>query len=171
MDFYVRSQNTLPPGQDGSCQCRENNVHHPRRHEASGFLRSISGQVTTRSRWILSVQRKQRSSPAKAGGKWISTFDLRTGYHQVKMDPVSAEKTTFITREGTFKFKIMPFGRIGRTGAPATFQRLMAMVMAGLNLKICLVYLDDIIVFSSEVSEHLRRLRAIFERLRSARLN
>ena len=75
------------------------------------------------------------------------------------------KKTTFITREGTFKFKVMPFGL---TGAPATFQRLMNLVMAGLNLEIFLVYLDDIIVFSSGVDEHLDRLRAVLERLRSA---
>ena len=62
------------------------------------------------------------------------------------MDPSSAEKTTFITHEGTFKFRVMPFGH---TGAPATFQRLTDTIMAGLNLEICLVYLDDIIVFAS----------------------
>ena len=83
------------------------------------------------------------------------------------MDTVSAEKTTFITREGIRKFKVMSFGL---TEASATFQRRMDLVMASLNLDICLVYLDDIIVFSSDVSEHLQRLRAIFERLRSARL-
>ena len=105
---------------------------------------------------------------AMAGTRWFSTFDLRVGYHQVKMDPASAEKPTFITREGTFKFKVMPFGL---TGAPATFQRRMYLVMAGLNLEICLaVYLDDIIVFSSGVDEHLDRLRAVLKRLRSAQL-
>ena len=61
--------------------------------------------------------------------------------------------------QSPFKFKVMPFGL---TGAPATFQPLMELVMAGLNMEICLVYLDDIIIFSSEVFEHLRRLRAIF---------
>ena len=76
------------------------------------------------------------------------------------MNPASAKKTTFITREETFKFKVMPFGR---TGAPATFQRIMDLDMAGLNLEICLVYLDDIIVFSSGVDEHLDRLRAVLE--------
>ena len=100
---------------------------------------------------------------AMTGACWFSTFDIRTGYHQVKMDPSSAEKTTFITREGTFKFHVMPFGL---TGELATFQRLMA----ALNLEICLVYLDDIVIFASEVHEHLKRLRAIFERLRGARL-
>ena len=105
---------------------------------------------------------------AMAGAKWFSTFDLRAGYHQgIAMDPASAEKTTFITREGTFKFKVMPFGL---TGAPSTFQRLMDLVMAGLNLEICLVFLDDIIVYSCGVDQHLNRLRAVMDRLLGARL-
>ena len=102
-----------------------------------------------------------------AGARWFSIFDLRADYHQVQIDPTSAEKTTFITRDGTFKFEVMSFGL---TGAPATFRRLIDMVMSGLNLEICLVYLGDIIVFSAGVDEHLDRLRAILERLRSARL-
>ena len=104
---------------------------------------------------------------AMAGACWFSTLDPRAGYHQVKMKPSSAEKTTFVTREGTFKFRVMPFGL---TVARATFQRLMDMIMAGLNLEICLVYLDDIIVFASGVHEHLKRLMSIFERLLGARL-
>ena len=68
------------------------------------------------------------------------------------MDEESADKTTLITREGTFRFRVMPFGL---TGALTTFQRLMDMVMSGLNLEVCLVYLDDIIVFSVDVPSHL----------------
>ena len=83
------------------------------------------------------------------------------------MDPSIAEKTTHITPEGTFKFRVMPFDL---TGAPVIIQRLMDMIIAGLNLEICLVYLDDIIAFASGVHEHLKRLRAIFERLQAARL-
>ena len=104
---------------------------------------------------------------AMAGAWWFSIYDVRASYHQVQMDPASAEKTTFITQEGTFKFKVMPFGL---TGAPATFQRLMNLVIAGLNLEICLVYLDNIIVFSAVVDEHFDQLRADLERLRCARL-
>ena len=68
------------------------------------------------------------------------------------MDEESVDKTTFITREGAFWFRVMPFGL---TEAPATFQRLMDLVMSGLNLEVCLVYLDDIIVFSVDVPSHL----------------
>lgn len=61
----------------------------------------------------------------------------------------------------------MPFGA---KGAPAVFQRLMNSVLAGLIGKTCLVYLDDIIVWSSSVSEHETKLREVFERLRQHQL-
>ena len=104
---------------------------------------------------------------AMNGARWFSTFDLRSGYHQVLMDEESADKTTFITREGTFRFRVLPFGLMG---APATFQRLIDLVMSGLNLEVCLVYLNDIIVFSVDVPNHLVRLRAVFSRLRAGGL-
>ena len=69
------------------------------------------------------------------------------------MDEDSADKTTFITREGTFRFRVMPFGL---TGVPVTFQRLMNLVMSGLSF------------FSADVPSHLVRLRAVFSRLRAA---
>jgi len=72
------------------------------------------------------------------------------------MEPRDSEKTAFICREGQFRFKTMPFGLCN---AGATFQRLMDMVMSGLALEVCLVYLDDVIVFSSTLDQHLERLR------------
>ena len=95
---------------------------------------------------------------AMNGARWFSTFDLRSGYHQLLMDEESRDKTTFVTREGNFRFWVMPFSF---TGAPATFQRLMDVVMSGLNLEVCLVYLDDIIVYSADVDTHFDRLRCL----------
>ena len=60
------------------------------------------------------------------------------------MDEESRGKTTFVTREGTFRFRVMPF-RL--TGASAIFQRVMDVVMSGLNLEVCLVSLDVIVVY------------------------
>jgi transposase InsO family protein len=104
---------------------------------------------------------------ALSGATYFSAFDLRSGYHQVELEPNSRDKTSFVTRRGTFSFKTMPFGL---ANAPATFQRVMDVVLSGLNLNVCLVYLDDIIVFSRTVEDHMDRLRALFDRLRSANL-
>ena len=102
-----------------------------------------------------------------AGAAWYSTFDLRSGFHQVTVKPSDANKTTFICHRGTFRFPRMPFGLCN---APATFQRLMDTVLMGLNFEICLAYLDDIIVFSHDVQSHLKRLETLFQRLREANL-
>ena len=104
---------------------------------------------------------------AMSGARWFSTFDLRSSYHQVAMNEEDSDKTAFICREGQFKFKTMPFGLCN---AGATFQRLMDMVMSGLAFEVCLVYLDDVIVFSTTIDEHFRRLSAVLTRLRDAGL-
>ena len=104
---------------------------------------------------------------AMSGAQWFSTFDLRSSYHQAAMKPGDADKTAFIRREGQFKFTTIPFG-LCNTGA--TFQRLMDMIMAGLAYEVCLVYLDDVIVFSSTVEEHFTRLRLVLSKLRDSGL-
>ena len=102
-----------------------------------------------------------------AGARWFSTFDLRASYHQVKVADEDMVKTAFICPKGMFRYRNMPFGLCN---AGATFQRLMDVVLSGLNLDICLVYLDDIVTFSESVEEHLQRLDAVFTRLRQAGL-
>ena len=102
-----------------------------------------------------------------SGAAWFSTFDLRSGFHQVKVNPRDVNKTTFTCHRGTFRFPRMPFGLCN---APATFQRLMDTVLMGLNFDICLAYLDDIIVFSHDLQSHLERLERLFQRLREANL-
>ncbi|KAL5515636.1 hypothetical protein EMCRGX_G000831 [Ephydatia muelleri] len=74
------------------------------------------------------------------GSKWFSTLDLICGYWQVEMDENDRQKTVFCTQEGLFEFKVMPFGLCN---APATFQRLMDLVLSGIQWKSCLVYIDD----------------------------
>ena len=81
-----------------------------------------------------------------AGSTLFTTLDLASGYWQVEVSPEDKEKTAFSTPYGHFEFNVMPFGL---TNAPATFQRLMQCVLAGISGEVCLGYLDDIIVFSS----------------------
>eukprot|EP00731_Ephydatia_muelleri_P034670 Em0071g11a len=102
-----------------------------------------------------------------AGSCWFSTLDLASGYWQVEVDDKDREKTAFSTPFGLYQFKVMPFGLCN---APATFQRLMELVLLGLHWTSCLVYLDDIIIFSKSVNEHLRQLEEVLDRLRGAGL-
>jgi len=104
---------------------------------------------------------------AMSGAGWFSAVDLRSSYHQVYLAPEDSAKTAFICPRGMYKFRTMPFGLCN---AGATFQRLMDIVMSGLHLDICLVYLDDIVVFARTPEEHLERLRIVFDRLRKAGL-
>jgi len=102
-----------------------------------------------------------------SGAQFFSAFDLRSSYHQVPMDMKDADKMTFIVRTGTYRFRRIPFGLCN---AGSTFQRVMDLALNGLNFNMCLVYLDDILVYSSTVEEHLLRLRKLFDRLRIADL-
>ena len=79
------------------------------------------------------------------------------------MAPDSQQKTAFCSHSGHYEFTVMPFGLCN---APATFQRLMETVLAGLARERCIVYLDDILVIGRTFEEHLRNLREVFERLR-----
>ena len=101
------------------------------------------------------------------GAKYFSTLDLQSGYWQDDVDSQFRDKTAFSTPFGLYQFKRMPFGL---TNAPATFQRLMAVVFGGLTPMMCLVYQDDIIVFSTTFQEHVERLRPVLSRLREAGL-
>ena len=100
------------------------------------------------------------------GKKVFSTLDAKRGCWQIQMESSSREKTAFITQHGLFEFRVMPFGLCN---APATFQRLMQRVLAGLE-SFCSVYIDDIIVFSETVKEHGDHLCQIFQRLWRFRL-
>ena len=80
---------------------------------------------------------------ALRGSQYFSTLDLHSGYWQIKMDPADIDKTAFFT-QGLFWFIVMPFSFCN---TPATFERLMVLVLSGLNWKICLMCLYDFIVY------------------------
>jgi len=104
---------------------------------------------------------------ALSGLSWYSTLDLWLGYYNIPIAESDRDKCTFITRQGCFRFTVMPFGL---TCAPSVFQRLMDVVLCGLSYQACLVYLDDIIVFGKTFDEQLARLGEVFHRLRAANL-
>ena len=102
-----------------------------------------------------------------SGAKWFSTLDLYSGYWQVGVENEDKPKTAFITRKGLFQFRVLPFGLCN---APATFERLMEVVLAGLQWDICLIYLDDIITFGKSFDEAVENLEKVLDRLRTAGL-
>ena len=103
------------------------------------------------------------------GGAMIFTsLDLKSGYWQVEMEEGSKPLTAFTAGPlGFYECEQMPFGL---TNAPATFQRLMKNCLGDLHLNLCIIYLDDIIVFSNNPEDHLHRLRGVFDKLEKADL-
>ena len=92
----------------------------------------------------------------------LSTMDLASGYWQVAMSPEVKRKASFVTNEGLFQFRLMPFGLCN---APATFERLMDHVLCGMRWSRCLVYLDDVISFETSIPEALANLEEVLSRL------
>ena len=111
---------------------------------------------------VYPIPRIDDSLNALGGMKYFSTFDLAQGYWQTPMEEDSKAKTAFTTHCGLYQFNVMPFGLCN---APATFQRSMDLVLAGIKWKSCLVYIDDIIVFSKTFEEHIAELEELFTRL------
>ena len=98
-----------------------------------------------------------------SGSKYFSKLDLRSGYWQVGVKESDKMKTAFLVGPlGFFECNRMAFGLCN---APASFQRLMERCMGELHLRECLIYLDDIIIFSKTFDEHLVRLANVFRQL------
>ena len=98
----------------------------------------------------------------------FTSLDLKSGYWQVKLDDESIPLTAFTVGPlGFYECVRMPFGL---TNAPATFQRLMESCLGDLHLSWCIIYLDDIIIFSKNPDDHITRLEGVFEKLAEAGL-
>ena len=117
-------------------------------------------QVTKKNSYPLPVIDDILALLGKA--KYFTSLDLKSGYWQVLMNESDKEKTAFACHRGLFEFNVMPFGL---SNAPAVFQELMSVVLQGLG-DFAIAYLDDILVFSPTLEDHLQHLDTIFDRLR-----
>uniref|UniRef100_A0A665U756 Gypsy retrotransposon integrase-like protein 1 n=1 Tax=Echeneis naucrates TaxID=173247 RepID=A0A665U756_ECHNA len=110
------------------------------------------------------LPRIDESLDALSGACWFSTLDLASGYNQVPVTEADRAKTAFCTPFGLFEWNRMPFGLCN---APSTFQRLMQRIFGDQQCQSLLLYLDDIVVFSSSVEQHLERLKVVLGRLQA----
>jgi hypothetical protein len=101
------------------------------------------------------------------GEKYFSKIDLKSGYHQVPIEPSDVWKTTFKSKEGLFEWLVMPFGS---TNASATFMRLMDDILRPFTNSFVVVCLDDILIFNHTWEEHLHHIRQVLQTLRQHKL-
>jgi hypothetical protein len=101
------------------------------------------------------------------GASIFSKIDLRSGYHQLKIQESNIPKTAFHTRYGLYEYTVMSFGL---TNAPAYFMYFMNKVFMEYLDKFVVVFIDDILKFSKMEEEHEKHLRMVLEKLRSNQL-
>ena len=107
---------------------------------------------------------------ALSRAKFFCTLDLIQGYHQVELEETAKQKTAFIAPQcnpSLWEYNYMPFGL---KGAPRTFQRMMDHLLLGLDYKVALAYLDDIIVYGATIEDCMKNLQMVFGRIRGANL-
>ncbi len=108
------------------------------------------------------LPRIEESLDSLAGARWFSTLDLASRYLQVPVSEQDKPKTAFCTPFELFEWNRMPFGLCN---APSMFQRLMERLFSDQRCQSLLLYLDDVVVFSSSIAQHLERLEMVLSRL------
>jgi len=102
-----------------------------------------------------------------AGATLFSTFDLTSGYFQIRLKEEDIPKSAFVCKYGQFEMLRLPFGL---NSEASTFQRTMELALQGLQWETCLIYVDDVIVFSTTFDQHIQRVYEVLQRIEEASL-
>lgn len=102
-----------------------------------------------------------------SGAKYFSQLDLTSGYHQIRIREEDVCKTAFVTRYGSYEWKVLPFGL---SNSPSVFQKMMNSVLYGYIDKFVQLYLDDVLIYSKTAEEHLNHIKLVLERFRKNKL-
>lgn len=106
------------------------------------------------------------------GSKYFSALDMNQGFYQIKMDPESQSKTAFTVPDGkyvgSYEYTRMP---LGLRNSPSTFQRFMDTTLVGLRGNTCLIYLDDCLIYGSNIDQHCRDLKGVLQRFKDVNLS
>jgi hypothetical protein len=127
-------------------------------------LRKVN-EITVKDSY--SLPRISETQDTLLGASWFTVIDAEGAFKQVPLAEEDRCKTAFMVDNKLYEYLVTPFGAMT---APQTMQRLMDRCLEGLNWETCLVYLDDIIVFSRSFEQHLIDIEAVLERLRLANL-
>lgn len=102
-----------------------------------------------------------------SGAKIFTKLDIRQGFHRIRLDPGSEDLTTFRTRYGTYKYRVLPFGL---TNGPAAFQRFINETLMDYLDNFVTAFVDDLLIYSQNAAEHEIHVKKVLERLRGAGL-
>ena len=139
----------------------------------SSYYRRFIPQFVCQSAFS-TLKRKLTPPPILSYPCFDKSFVLETdasGYWQIRVEPNSVERTAFIASQGLFEFRVMPFGLMN---APSVFQRLMTCMLMGLNPEggpdFVSVYIENVLVFSQTLENHIEHLKLVIVRLQEAGL-
>ncbi len=122
-------------------------------------------QITRKDRYPLPLINETLARISKA--KIFTKLDIRQAFHRIRIDPDSEELTTFRTRYGSYKCKVLPFGL---TNGPATYQRYINNVLFDYLDDFCTAYLNNILIYSDSELKHTEHVRKVLQRLRDTGL-
>ena len=118
-------------------------------------------------KWEYPIPRMDDILSTIAGASLYSVMDLTSAFWSIPIREQDKKYTAFTCKQGLFEWSSMPFGL---KNAPATQQRMMDAILAGLNWQCCVAYIDDIVIFSKTFEEHMQTLDLVFAKLAEAGL-